>query len=141
VPFFRALDPRGIIEVTRMLRRVDMPERTMVVRRGRRGDCMYFIARGEVEVQIAPRPVRLGEGAFFGELALLGDGLRTATVVTTVPSTLLVLDLSDFHAVTAHYPDLAVAVATEAERRRGELQAARTEVPEVASRPAASRAN
>jgi voltage-gated potassium channel len=141
VPFFRCLDPRGIIEITRMLRRVDMPERTMVVRRGRRGDCMYFIARGEVEVQIAPRPVRLGTGAFFGELALLGDGLRTATVVTSVPTTLLVLDLSDFHAVTAQYPELAAAVAGEAERRRAELQGARMEVPEVATRSAASRAN
>ena len=54
---------------------------------GRVGDCMYFIAAGEVEVDIEPTPVRLGVGAFFGELALLGDSIRTANVATTKPST------------------------------------------------------
>jgi voltage-gated potassium channel len=122
VPFFQCLDPKGIIEITRMLRRMDVPERTIVVRRGRAGDCMYFIASGEVEVEIEPRPVRLGAGAFFGEMALLGDGVRMATVLTTVPSTLLVLDLSDFHTVTAHHPELARAVETEAARRHAELR-------------------
>jgi len=46
VPFFRNLDPPAIIEITRMLRRLDLTERTVVVRRGRPGDCMYFIASG-----------------------------------------------------------------------------------------------
>jgi voltage-gated potassium channel len=141
VPFFRCLDPRAIIEVTRMLRRVDMPERTIVVRRGRRGDCMYFIAAGEVEVQVEPQSVRLGPGTFFGELALLGDGIRTATVVTTVPTALLVLDFSDFHAMTAHHPELAAAVAAEAERRRAELAAARAGTSELAPRRTGARIN
>jgi voltage-gated potassium channel len=132
VPFFQCLDPKGIIEVTRMLRRLDVPERTTVVRRGRHGDCMYFVATGEVEVQVAPRPVRLGMGTFFGELALLGDGRRMATVVTRVPTTLLVLDLSDFRTLAAHYPEVARAVETEAERRRAEWPGGRVEAPGVA---------
>ncbi len=132
VPFFQCLDPKGIIEVTRMLRRLDVPERTTVVRRGRQGDCMYFVAAGEVEVQIAPRPVRLGMGTFFGELALLGDGMRMATVVTRVPSTLLVLELSDFRTLTAHYPEVARAVEAEAQRRRAELKGAGDDAPGVA---------
>lgn len=118
VPFFRSLYPAAIVELTRMLRRLDVAERTMVVRRGRPGDCMYFIASGEVEVKLEPRPVRLGAGSFFGEMALLESGPRTATVVTTAPSTLLILDVSDFHAFTAHHPDLAQAVEAEARRRR-----------------------
>ncbi len=73
VPFFQTLDPTAITEITHMLRRVEVPERTAVIRRGRVGDCMYFIAAGEVEVDVEPAPVRLGVGAFFGELALLGD--------------------------------------------------------------------
>ena len=44
---------------------------------------MYFIAEGLVEVVGAG--VQLGPGAFFGEMALLGDGTRTATVSAVVP--------------------------------------------------------
>jgi voltage-gated potassium channel len=117
VPFFRDLYPAAIVELTRMLRRLDVAERTVVVRRGRPGDCMYFIASGEVEVKLEPRPVRLGPGSFFGEMALLERGPRTATVVTTAPTTLLILDVSDFHAFTALHPDLAQTVETEAKRR------------------------
>ena len=118
VPFFRNLKPAAVIELTRMLRRLDMPERTIVVRRGRPGDCMYFIASGEVEVRLEPQPIRLGQGSFFGEIALLEGGPRMATVVTTLPTTLLILDVSDFRAFTALHPDLAEAVEAEATRRR-----------------------
>jgi voltage-gated potassium channel len=116
VPFFRNLYPTAIVELTRMLRRLDLAERTVVVRRGRPGDCMYFIASGEVEVRLEP-PVRLGPGSFFGEMALLERGPRTATVVTMAPTTLLILDISDFHAFTALHPDLAQMVEAEATRR------------------------
>jgi voltage-gated potassium channel len=71
-------------------------------------------------------------GTFFGELALLGDGRRMATVVTRVPTTLLVLDLSDFRTLAAHYPEVARAVETEAERRRAEWPGGRVEAPGVA---------
>lgn len=117
VPFFQTLDPTAITEVTHMLRRVEVPERTAVMRRGRIGDCMYFIASGEVEVETDVRPVRLGVGAFFGELALLGNSFRTANVATTMPSTLLALDLADFRTIMAHHPELARVVEVEAKRR------------------------
>lgn len=118
VPLFQNLDPAAIIELTRMLRPLDLAEGTVVVRRGRTGDCMYFIAAGEVEVRLEPRPVRLGPGAFFGEIALLEGGPRIATVVTTVPSTLLILEVSDFRAFMAVHPELAQAVEAEAAARR-----------------------
>lgn len=117
VPFLSNLDPPAVIELTRMLRRLDLAENTVVVRRGRPGDCMYFIASGEVEVKIPPHPIRLGAGAFFGEIALLAGGPRTATVTTTMPTTLLMLEVSDFRAFTAHHPELANKVEAEARRR------------------------
>jgi voltage-gated potassium channel len=122
VPFFQTLDPTGITEVTHMLRRIELPARTAVIRRGKLGDCMYFIAAGEVRVDVAPTPVLLGEGTFFGELALLGDQVRTANVSTTRQSTLLVLDLADFRKLMAHHTELAGAIATEAERRLGDIK-------------------
>ena len=123
VPFLRNLDPPAIIELTHMLRRIDLAERIVVVREGRPGDCMYFVASGEVEVMIEPQPVRLGPGSFFGEIALLEGGSRTATVVTTQPSTLLSLEVADFRAFTAHHPDLAREVAAEATRRASKTDA------------------
>lgn len=128
VPFFRVLDPAGITEISRLLRRWDVAEGTTVIRRGREGDCMYFIASGEVEVEVEPAPVRLGPGAFFGELALLGDGVRNATVTTTMPSTLLILEVADFRMFTAHHAALADAIETEA-RRRARARADRTARP------------
>jgi voltage-gated potassium channel len=122
VPFFQSLDPSAITEITHMLRRVEVPERTAVIRRGRVGDCMYFIAAGEVEVDVAPTPVRLGDGAFFGELALLGDMIRTANVSTIKATTLLVLDLADFRTLMAHHTELARAIDAEAKRRLGDMQ-------------------
>jgi voltage-gated potassium channel len=120
VPFFRPLNPAAIIEIARMLRPLEVAERHVIIRKGRQGDCMYFIADGQVEIVGSNPLVKLGSGAFFGELALLGDGIRTATVVATVPTTLLVLELTDYRIFVAHYPDLAKAVEVEGARRLAE---------------------
>ncbi len=120
VPFFAALGPATLADVTNMLRRIDMRGGVTVVRRGQTGDCMYFIAAGEVEVELPGKRVQLGVGAFFGELALLGNSVRTASVRTTRSTTLLVLDLVDFRALMARHPELAKAIDEEARRRAAE---------------------
>jgi voltage-gated potassium channel len=117
VPFFAALGPAAIADVTHMLRTMDLPARTMIIRKGQSGDCMYFIADGEVEVDLPGKKVALGEGAFFGEMALLGNNLRSANITTTRVSKLLVLDLVDFRLLMARHPDLAETIDAEARRR------------------------
>jgi voltage-gated potassium channel len=117
VPFFAALGPAAIADVTHMLRTMDLPARTMIIKKGQAGDCMYFIADGEVEVDLPGKKVRLGEGAFFGEMALLGSNLRSANITTTRVSRLLVLDLVDFRLLMARHPDLAETIDAEANRR------------------------
>lgn len=117
VPFFAALGPAAIADVTHMLRTMDLPPRTMIIRKGQQGDCMYFIAAGEVEVDLPGKKVRLSEGAFFGEMALLGNNLRSANITTTRLSKLLVLDLVDFRLLMARHPDLAETIDAEAKRR------------------------
>jgi len=89
----------------------------MIIRKGQQGDCMYFIAAGEVEVDLPGKKVRLSEGAFFGEMALLGNNLRSANITTTRLSKLLVLDLVDFRLLMARHPDLAQTIDAEANRR------------------------
>ncbi|MGZ5873515.1 MAG: cyclic nucleotide-gated ion channel [Bradyrhizobium sp.] len=117
VPFFAALGPAAIADVTGMLRTIDLPARTMIIRKGQVGDCMYFIAAGEVEVDLPGKKVTLGDGAFFGEMALLGNNLRSANITTTQVSKLLVLDLADFRLLMARHPDLAETIDAEARRR------------------------
>jgi voltage-gated potassium channel len=122
VPFFAHLGPSAIADVTHMLRTIDLPPRAMIIRKGQQGDCMYFIASGEVEVDLPGKKVRLGGGAFFGEMALLGNNLRSANIVTTRLSKLLVLDLVDFRLLMARHPDLAETIDAEAKRRALENQ-------------------
>ena len=124
VPFFSQLGPAAIADVTHMLRTIELPARTMVMRRGQIGDCMYFIASGEVAVELTGRQIRLTDGAFFGEFALLGSPVRTATITTTTACTLLVLDLVDFRMLMAKHPDLGQTIDAEAKRRAAENAAA-----------------
>jgi voltage-gated potassium channel len=117
VPFFASLGPAAIADVTQMLRTIDLPTRTMIIRKGQAGDCMYFIASGEVEVDLPGKKVLLQDGAFFGEMALLGNNLRSANITTTRVSQLLVLDLVDFRMLMARHPDIAQTIDAEAKRR------------------------
>ena len=117
VPLFRSLGPAAISEVAAALRPWEAPERTIVFREGRAGDSMYFIVSGSVRVHTRPEPVVLRDGSFFGEMALLGAGVRTATISTIEPSSFLVLDVADFRRIMASNPELAAAIDAEYARR------------------------
>jgi voltage-gated potassium channel len=117
VPLFNAVGAETISEVTRLLRPRDVPEGAVVVRRGEPGDCMYFVVSGEIEIRIPPKPVRLGAGAFFGEIALITGEPRTATVVASRSSVMLVLHVTDFRHLAARRPELMAAIAEESSRR------------------------
>lgn len=117
VPFFHNIGASTIADVARLLRARHYPAGNVIVRRGEAGDCMYFVVAGEVEIQLAPQPIRLGPGEFFGEIALLTGGPRTATVVAVQRCTLLILDIVDFRQLIGRQPDLARIIHEEAERR------------------------
>jgi voltage-gated potassium channel len=119
VPFFQNIGTTVIADVARLLRAREYSAGAVIVRRGEPGDCMYFIASGEVEVQLRPEPVLLGPGDFFGEVALLTGGPRNATIVAVQPCTLLSLDIADFRELLGRQPDLARVIHEEAQRRPG----------------------
>ena len=68
-----------------------------IIQKGDRGDGMYFISSGAVEVLLPQRTVRLGRGDFFGEMALLSGGRRSADVKALSYCQMLVLRAADFH--------------------------------------------
>jgi MFS family permease len=106
-----------------------------IVRAGEAGDRFYLIVEGEVEVAVDGRPPSsLGPGDYFGEIALLRDVPRTATVRARVPSVLYALGREDFlAAVTSHAPSRAAADAVVDARlgtsRRPEAPPATTLTP------------
>jgi voltage-gated potassium channel len=124
VPLFTQLGTVTLSEIVSKLRVRHYPARIVVVRRDEPGDSMFFISEGEVEVRLPRTTVTLGQGGFFGEMALLDRLPRSATVVTSQPTTLLVLYASDFYEIAANIPSLVEAVEREARRRRAENQGA-----------------
>ena len=64
------------------------------------------VALGEVEVESSTGPVRLGEGAFFGEMALLRKQPRNANVRTTQSTKLLILDGVDLRSLMERNPEI-----------------------------------
>jgi voltage-gated potassium channel len=128
VPMFAELGTVTLSEIVSKLRVRHYPARIVVVRRDEPGDSMFFISEGEVEVRLPRGAVTLRQGGFFGEMALLDRLPRSATVVTTQPTTLLVLYASDFYEVAANIPSLVEAVEREARRRRAENQGAAAKV-------------
>jgi voltage-gated potassium channel len=120
VPMFAALGVATLSEIVGKLRTRYYPSRIAVVRRGDEGDAMFFISAGEVEVRLPNAAIKLEQGAFFGEMALLDRRKRNATVTTTKPTTVLVLYASDFYQIASKVPALADAVEAEAQRRAAE---------------------
>lgn len=114
---FKDLTPARLANIARLLRpRLAMPGET-VVRKGAKGDAMFFIASGRVTVQLPNREIVLGAGDFFGELALLTRQPRNADVVAASYCHLLVLDKRDFRRLLRTDKDLKGAIEEIADAR------------------------
>ncbi|HRK24682.1 MAG TPA: cyclic nucleotide-gated ion channel [Beijerinckiaceae bacterium] len=114
VPLFQGLNAASIAEIMQFLRSQTVQPGQVIVRRGEVAHSMYFIAAGEVEIDLPRHTVNLGIGEFFGEIALLGDVKRTATARAIARSNLLVLDKADLQALMERNPDLAERIMKEA---------------------------
>jgi voltage-gated potassium channel len=117
VPLFAHLSASEIADIMRLLRSRAIEQGDVLVRRGDRASSMYFITAGEVEIELPNRRVRMTDGTFFGEVALLRRTHRSGTVTAMRKTRLLVLDAQDFHALIARMPALAAHVQTTAKAR------------------------
>ncbi|WMS43230.1 cation:proton antiporter [Acuticoccus sp. MNP-M23] len=100
-----------------------------IIRRGERGDTVYFIASGAVEVDTGKALIRLGRGSVVGELAAFSGARRSADVTMLGYGELLVLDGRAFRAVLAENPLLRAAVEKLAAERQSAPQPALDATP------------
>jgi voltage-gated potassium channel len=117
VPLFAHLGASEISDIMRLLRARSIESGEVLVRRGDAATSMYFITAGEVEIELPSQRVRLSDGTFFGEIALLHRTKRSGTVTATRKTKLLALDAQDFHALIERMPTLAAHVKDTAEAR------------------------
>jgi len=125
VPLFSHLSAAEIADIMRLLRAQTIESGEILVRRGDAASSMYFITAGEVEIELPSQRVRLSDGTFFGEIALLHRTKRSGTVTARRKTKLLALDAQDFHALIERVPDLAAHIHRTAKARLADTEQAR----------------
>ncbi|KNC99242.1 uncharacterized protein SPPG_05498 [Spizellomyces punctatus DAOM BR117] len=94
-----------------------------IFEQGKVGNEMYFILSGMVEIIVANnRVATLSDGAFFGEVALLGQVPRTATIRAAADTVAYRLDRSDFEAILADFDDMAIRIRLVYEERMAKVR-------------------
>lgn len=103
IPLFNSLLRAQLVQLAQALRRRESEQGEEVVREGETGDIMYIVESGALEASVSGVGVvmKYGAGAFFGELALVKDEPRKATISATDASVLLELRRSDVTALVS----------------------------------------
>jgi voltage-gated potassium channel len=122
VPLFSTLDSTSIAQLTGLLTARKVAGGTVIVSKGDNAEEMFFIVSGRVEVELPQNPVILGEGDYFGEIALITGGSRTATVRAIGACELLQLDRHDFRHLADRNPQINEAVQRVASLRMAQHQ-------------------
>jgi MFS family permease len=121
VPIFAPLPGVTLEHLATRLVPLRLEPGSVVVREGDPGDRFYLVAEGTVEVSEYGRTIsELGPGGYFGEIALIRDVPRTATVTAKTAVVLYALDREDFlAAVTSHEPSAEAAEEVVSARLAG----------------------
>jgi MFS family permease len=113
VPIFAPLPGASLEHLAARLIPLRLESGTVILREGDAGDRFYIVAEGEVDVSQYDRAVsELRAGDYFGEIALLRDVPRTATVTARTDVVLYALDRDDFLASVTGHPQSAEAAET-----------------------------
>lgn len=111
VPLFAGLSQKDREKVARWADTVDLPAGKHLLEEGRLPHEFFVILEGQVEVSHGDEHLAtLGPGDFFGEIALIEHGRRTATVVAASPTTLAVMSPTSFDAMRREMPRVAERV-------------------------------
>ncbi len=116
IPLFAALTPEAVATLEQHSAVRSFRKNTVVIQKGDESSTLYAVVEGRLKVSIADNEGKevilntLGPGDHFGELAILGEGPRTATVITLEDSRLLTMSRSAFLDCLGKHPDIALAL-------------------------------
>jgi CRP-like cAMP-binding protein len=123
IPLFARLGTEEIQRLGQLTDEVDVPAGKVLMRQGELGAEMFIIAGGRVAVERDGRSIaERGPGEIFGEIALLSEVPRTATVTAIEPCRLFVIGHREFHALMGELPSFRLQVLESLARRIGALE-------------------
>ena len=97
VPLFEGLSKQNLLKVAKVTDQVTVPAGTILATEGEPGDAFYLIVSGVAVVRRSGRKINdMVAGEFFGEMALVDGGPRSATVKTLEETTVFVINRKDF---------------------------------------------
>lgn len=109
VPIFSECTKRELTIIGRAAKEVSHREGTVIAREGERGVGLFLILEGQCKVTIGGKTkAKLGPGDFFGEVALLDGGPRTATVTALTPVRLVGITGWVFRGLLMEHPAIAL---------------------------------
>jgi len=121
-PLFKGIDADGLAKLAELATPVDFPAGHVIARQGEIGTGFFVIVSGGVRVVRDGAVVaRLGAGEFFGELSVLDQMPRNATVAAEEPTSCLALASWDFDKVLLAEPALTLAILRGVARRLREV--------------------
>jgi CRP-like cAMP-binding protein len=122
-PFLAGLGRKDLEEVGRLAEEVDVPAGRVLMRQGDIGREFYVIIDGEVELERDGAFLRrMGAGEFFGDISLITERTRTATVKDAQDSRFLVIGHREFHSLLDQFPSIRMGVLESVANRLRSLE-------------------
>lgn len=111
VPLFASCDAREVERLGMLVEEVDLSAGRVLFNQGDTAQELFIVVSGQVRVERNGQVLAIrGPGEFFGEIALVAEGPRTATATCITDCRLLVLVHRDFHTVMDEFPTLKMRV-------------------------------
>ena len=122
VPLFNSVDKEQLAKLANWFHVQNANEGVRLVGEGPPGYTFFVLVEGTAAVTSEDQTLtELTAGDFFGEVTILGDGRRTATVTSTTPVRLLVLFGTEFRQLEAAHPEIASRIAEAMQARAGQV--------------------
>jgi voltage-gated potassium channel len=118
VPLFSQLDARSLSDIINCLKSQTYEPGELIVRKGDEALAMFFIAKGSVEIELPSQRIMMGEGQFFGEMAILENTPRSANVRAKEKAQLLSLSASDFNHLLEMNPEMNAIIRQVMDERK-----------------------
>jgi CRP/FNR family cyclic AMP-dependent transcriptional regulator len=111
VPLFKGLGRKELEQIAQLVDEVDVPAGKVLMRQGDTGNEMFIVAEGRFTIERNGKVVRdVGPGTPIGEMSLLSEGARTATVTAAEPSRILLAGHREFHTLMNEHPTIRMTI-------------------------------